>query len=445
MLQLPVEIRRLCLESLEHDREDLKNARLVNKELGFLASEILFRKAILNNTEESAEKFRELLKSSLNALVHNVEINTSEDPEYTGGGQDEADNSESFLEMMRLIHEFSKLEEVGLNFAKEVAGNDPRGYDKDVAETVLFRTGILEDLLPALRKASNLQTLTVKNLQDYHDEGLFKCEDFIAVRDKLTRLHLQIATEYDDASPEESITKPALHTGFGRDLPNIWLKPTTSQLTHLTLYGTECYWGIYPFVDFRNIPTFTRLKSLCLGNFTIAHDWQVDWIVSHNATLEELIMDDCLILPALRMKTTMTKANFPDLAPSKLNHGIFRITVYWKEVPLRWHMVLDRFRTSLPKLRHFAMGHGNWSEYRAFEERYELLSEVAKGRYAFFDWGIGPSQWIVGGSTYHEDGYTFSHGHPEREYVEFPKCREEDQKALMDLLVCVEGRKDAHR
>jgi hypothetical protein len=447
MLQLPVELRRLCLESLEHERADLKNLRLINKELGVLASEILFRKVILNNTEESAEKFGGLLRSLLNPLVHNVEINTSESPKIGGGGdsEGEADISESFLEVMRLIHEFLRLEEVELKFAEGVAAADTGGWDRDVAETISFRTRIFEDLLPALRKADNVGNLTIKNLQDYHDEGIFKCEDFIAVRDQLTRLHLQIATEYDEASPEESIRKPALHTGFGQDLPNIWLKSTSNQLTHLTLYGTECYWGIYPFVDFRDIPTFSRLKSLCLGNFTIAHNWQINWIVSHSATLEELIMDDCCIVPILRMKTTMAKTNFPDLAPSKLNHGRFRITVYWKEIFLRWHMVLDRFRTELQKLSHFVMGHGNWEDHRAFEERYELLSGIPKGRYAFFDWGIGPSQWIVGGSTYNETGYTFNHGRQERQYIEFPKCHEEDHKALMSLLVCVEGRKDIHR
>lgn len=445
MLHLPVELRRLCLEALENHVEDLKSVRLINKELGVLATEILFRKAILNTTEESTEKFEKILRSHLNPLVHNLVINTSDDPEYSGGGQKLAEFPEEFLEMIRLLHEFPKLEEVELKFAQEVAVDDDSGWEKEVAETPQFRKEVFEDFWPALRKADSVRILTIKNLQDYHDEDIFQSEDFIVVRNRLARLHLQIATEYDDASPENSIKKPALHTGFGRDLPNIWLTPLSGQLTHLTLYGTECFWGVYPFVDFRNVPTFARLKSLCMGNFIVAHDWQIDWILSHSETLETLIMDDCSIVAALRMDSGPAKANFPDLAPKILSYGRFGITIYYIEVPLRWHMVMDRFRTGLPVLRHFAMGHGDWDEGRAFEERYELLSETADGRYCFYDWGIGPSQWIVSSQRVRPNGYSFGSGAGEDKYVKFPTCHEEDQKALMDLLECVERQKDADR
>jgi hypothetical protein len=441
MLQLPVEIRRLCLEALGDDGEALKATRLVNKELGVLATEILFRRAILNNTEDSAEKFRQLLGSTLNPHIHRLVINTSDDPEYTGGGREEAELSESFLEMLRVMHEVRNLEEVELKFAKECAVDVPHRFTNDAAETAHFRKELFENFLPALREAEHVRTLTIKNLQDHHEKSVFECEDFTVVRDRLTQLHLQIVSEWDHASGESSIDKPALHTGYTQDLPNIWLRPLNGQLTRLTLYG-DSLWGIWPIVDFRTIPRFMHLKSLSLGNFTIAHNWQIDWIVSHNETLEELILDDCFIVTTLSVNEKPMKANFPDLP---IHRRARWDTVYFTQVPMRWHEVLVRFRIELPQLQHFAMGHGDWEEGQAFDQRHELISEIADSRYAMYDWGRGPTQWIIGGESFHEKGYSVNGGTKEREYFEFPTCADEDRQALISLLECAEQRADARR
>lgn len=444
MLQLPVELRRVCFQALDSDVEALKAARLVKKELGALATEVLFRKAILNNTNESAQKFRKLLTSSENHRVRNLIINTSDDPEFSGTHHEEAELSESFLEMLKLIHEIENLQEVELKFAQQCAVEEVTAWSrwtKEVAETLWFRKKVLEELLPALRRAKKVRYLTIKNLQDYHDKSIFECEDFGIIRDRLTQLHLQIATEYDEASPEYTIEKPALHAGFTQDLLNAWLKPLGGQLTHLTLYGAESMWGIWPLVDLRNIPTFVRLKSLSFGNLTIAHDWQIEWIVSHAETLEELILDDCPIVTALRMDEKPAKANFPDLPV--LRSGRMG-NDYFTQVPLRWHAVLERFRIEMPQLHHFAMGHGDWDEGRSFEQRHELISEIAESRYYMFDCGSVP-RWIVGGWRTNKEEYNFRMRADNIEIVQFPTCAVEDRQALVGLLECVRQRAEARR
>jgi len=77
----------------------------------------------------------------------------------------------------------------------------------------------------------------------------------------------------------------------------------------------DCYWGVWLLVDFREIPPFRQLKSLAFGNFTIAFDWQIDWIAAHSSSLEQLIFDDCTVVTALGFREEQAQALFPGLAP----------------------------------------------------------------------------------------------------------------------------------
>jgi hypothetical protein len=96
MMQLAVELQRLCLVALRDDGETLKALRSTNKCLGNLATETLFQKAVLNHTDESAEKYFKLAQSPLSHMVRHLVLNTSDDPHYSGGDQPEAEIKESF-------------------------------------------------------------------------------------------------------------------------------------------------------------------------------------------------------------------------------------------------------------------------------------------------------------------------------------------------------------
>jgi hypothetical protein len=454
MLQLPVELRRLCLQPLstnvapsygdEEDRDENRDAlqamRLVNKELGTLATEILFRKAVLNHTDESAERFLNVLRSDLSRLVHHVIVNTSDDPEASSDGQEPSEVAESFEEAMAVVHEFRTLEHMELRFANQCAlelDADDFGWEKEVAETTGYRVEILQGLFASLRKAEKVRTLTLKNLQDYHRDDFFVQEDFKAVRERITKLHLQIATEDDEAAPEHTISKEGLHQGFTIALPNIWLKPMTQQLTHLTLFAGECLWGVWPYVNFRDVPPFPHLKSLSFGNLTIAHDWQVDWITAHGSSLEELLLDDCYIVTSLHMGEEEVGVNFPDHPPHPDAQDQWLI-----HVPLRWSAVFDRFRADLTRLNRFAIGHGTWNFGRAFDERYELVNKLVVGRYCMFDSGMGPSPWGVAGEGYEREKHEFSIVTPCDVAVSFPECGDEDGEALKELIDVINARAD---
>jgi hypothetical protein len=429
MVHIPVELRRHCLDFLNDDAETLKAVRLSCKDLGTLATQTLFLTAVLNHKEKSAANFKELIRSPLKGLVRHVIVNTRGHWSTRGGHIEECEILETFNEAIKLLPQFEKLEAVELKFAEECA-EDCDLWEKGIAETEDFRERVLKTFFGALTQAVKVERLTIQNLQDKMDKGVFESEDFKTVRGRMKRLSLQITTESCDAAPERDIDFPHDSGGFTQALPEYWLKPMATQLTHLTLYGTWCLWGIWPFTDLREIPTFTRLQSLSLGNFTIAHDWQIDWIISHGATLEELLLDDCPIITALMMDQEQVNANFPHLHLTTDNVGAQHLV----EVDLRWHQVYGRFRAGLPHLRHFATGHGDWGfRGKAFEQRYDL--KCVTGDYQFFNYGSGPSSWIdeIGHSFYMPQDGSY------RE-IDYPECEEADKQVLEALLKDVQQR-----
>jgi hypothetical protein len=438
MHELPVELQTLCLTFLGDDVATLKALRSTNKQLGCLATEALMKVAVVKNDENSGQRFVSLAGSDLNSLVRCIVINTSDNPyPLPFGEREKAEITQSFNEAIGSMGACRELEELQLNFSYECAVEDD--LVTAIAEREDFRSTILKRVLVAIRQTDSVKCLAIKNLQDSHDEEIFCGEDFINIRKRISKLHLEIASQSDEGAPEYDIEKPALHAGFSDALPRIWLKPMGNQLTHLSLYG-QALWGVWPILDFRQVPPLPHLKSLSLGNFMIAHDWQIDWIAAHSTTLSALYMDDCSIVTALRMSEQMAQANFPGLEP--LEHdGEYPSGVgpeYHTEVPLRWYDVFERFRNDLPRLSHFAFGSGDWDTGTAFEERYQLRNFIHEWRYYMFNDGYGPSPWID------ENPYNFELGGYIDEETETATLREpcdrEDEEALESLLQAVQVR-----
>ncbi|KAF2634450.1 hypothetical protein P280DRAFT_413823 [Massarina eburnea CBS 473.64] len=424
---LPVELQRVCVHTLHVDA--LKEFRLVNKTALALATEVLFGTVSLMPSDESAEKFTNILHDeTLSSFVRKVIFNTSHDP--AAEDRKESDLLDSFADAMRSVGRFKNLKVVDLGFALNCAHEDGSvtGWEKEVAETVSFRTDVLETLLEGMDNdqtpATNVNHLVIKNLQDGTSPGIYNSAGFISVLGRLKRLHLNITTETDEASPEDEIMKPSLHRCFNRDLSERWLKPLQQQLTHLTIYCST-FWGFFPVCDLRGVH-FPNLKSLSLGNWTIVHVWQIQWLLSHGRTLEAVILDDCPIVTVLKVNAEQKPKEW-NLAVSS-ESPTSQIDI--KEIGMRWHHVFPRFQLELPHLQHFALGQGGWKEGTQFEERYDLAPRLLKSRYQMFDCGIGPSHF-------------FESGEAEKTTWLFPTCDDQDFEALISLLEVVQERWDA--
>jgi hypothetical protein len=292
--------------------------------------------------------------------------------------------------------------------------------------------------LKPLTVALNINTLTIKHLQD---SCLVNCPDLKHFHAKISKLHLLIATESDEACSENDLEIGYRHSLFNKELNALYLTPIQSHITHLTLH-CNTYWGVYPRWQPADLH-FPHLKSMSFGNWTIAFDWQIDFITSHGQTLEQLILSNCPVLHALRM-TERQFSNQWTVRPRATGRGHPPLCTTFSD--LRWHTVLPEFKTKLTKLKHFSMGRETLEDDEAFEDRYRLPACIDSSRYAIFDFLYGPAEWVDLNSERGEylflkksrfmDSTWLTDEADEgvRGKVEYPDCWQEDQEALEDLL-----------
>jgi hypothetical protein len=286
-----------------------------------------------------------------------------------------------------------------------------------------------------------LKELAIQNQQNVSplNRGIIARIDQIF--QKLTSLRLNIVHELDPAAPENEIEvsfmtpprrgssthckwqKRAPHEFFTRILPSIWLKPAMGSLQKLTLYSTFM-WGCYPKANLDGVH-FPQLKSLALGRFSFVDDKQLDWILAHSSTLQELYLDDCPIIVAVRMfdsESDLSNCQVPESEMVLKEAGGLREFRY--SYPRRWHEYFSSIQEGLPKLRQF--GFGLSAELDAwvlpFEKETEIVPALMQDRYLVFDGGVGPNQ-------FNDRTHDFDFDSEE----EWPDCDEEDRNALKKL------------
>lgn len=360
-------------------------------------------------------------------------------------GDEYTEPHEFFTQAMEQVGRFPNLTNVELVFAT-ACDHDPQFME--CPESTEFRIEILQAFFEGLNHedhpAVQVTNLSIKNLQDRTPDVLIPVDEhdteedvdteeniefqtnFHQVMSRITQLSLQVATEYDSASPENTLKIPECHDFFGHELQTYWLAPMADKLTYLKLYATEMYIGWFPQC---NLPVFPALRTLVLGNMSFVQDEQVDWVLSHSATLEELILDDCLIPVAVRMcehemDTSNGKVTYeldtsyrPSYRPKE---GYDFGDQVWSNA-MRWHHIFDRLK-QMSHLKHFAIGHGNWNGNLAYDEADTLQSVLTGQRYMYFDEGTGPSPWLD------------SWGEDEDFLVSKPDCDAEDRDTLKVLL-----------
>jgi hypothetical protein len=241
------------------------------------------------------------------------------------------------------------------------------------------------------------------------------------------------------------------HQCFDR-FASTWLQPAAQNLRHLTLYSDTPF-GFFPKLDLRGVH-FPSLQSLALGQYIISHDWQVDWFVSHGATLRELYLDHCSILYQIGHSDPhwLDEEGLP-------KHNDNRSTAWFDQregsydsiafisFHTRWHDIFHRFAHSLPHLRTFRFGSSeqwNFDTENRFddagpglpvvpwESETYIKNEIFRARYLHYDdwneeynvkWGEGEYSDI----DLEDKRWTAGMEEP-------PACDEEDERALRALL-----------
>lgn len=125
----------------------------------------------------------------------------------------------SFKDAIVYAASFKNLREVEVKFAKECTYAEHNNMQiKQVAEGAAFRGDLFEVLLDALSPGSKVDSLTIKNVQDYTLDHVYNMEAFVAVWGRLKEVALQAAIECYDLRPERSIELWACHDFFHDDL-----------------------------------------------------------------------------------------------------------------------------------------------------------------------------------------------------------------------------------
>ena len=176
-----------------------------------------------------------------------------------------------------------------------------------------------------------------------------------------------------------------------------------SSLRSLALYS-DMNWGLYPSMPLKGIH-FPNLRTLTLGRYCFFNDTQLDWVISHSSTLQELYLDDCSILFEFAAgDTEWQNATTPGSGVHlELNEDQELFCFY----PRRWYEYFASLESGLPHLRHFAIGRGEWHDGMPFEEEHQIRPVLLRDRYMAFDRYVSQDR--------------------------HPKCDEKDKKALKQL------------
>ncbi|KAJ4335061.1 hypothetical protein N0V95_008998 [Ascochyta clinopodiicola] len=428
---LPVEMQRACINYL--DAVSLKAMRLTSRDIRDIATEALFEVATLRLEPESAQKFTSLIENDrLRRYIRKLHLDTQCDSESTFEECYIVPPPNWWTQIFAASIDLPNLKELMLDSASACAESHCAALA--LAFTTFFSTADI-DLL---------------NLKHHQDACLVQRPDLLKLHAKPKKLHFLMTTWSDDASPDMDIELRHRHALFNVHLDTTWLGPLQPHLTHLTVH-CNTYWGVYP--RWQPGPLrFPHLKSLALGKWTIAFNWQIEFIALQGQTLEQLILTNCPILHALRMTKRQSANQWQQRLPGTSRGKPPTDNVF---PDLRWHTVLPDLKVRLPKLKYFAMGRGPVRERlfnrevsdddEAYEERYKLKPRIDSSRYAIFDFEAGLSEWVDAGpdrdsSLHQKGGWECSHwldrsnDEEWRTKTTYPDCLQEDQEALTGFL-----------
>jgi hypothetical protein len=446
------------------DVRSLRSLRLVSRIFEDLSTPLLFAVVRVLPSDPSAGRYQNILASEvLNLHVRKVVFQTRLQPDarlfdYTSARRPKEDGYgtplPSFLAAMQAASAFKSLTHAQLIMYTECVS--PDDWMRGGPEGAEFRLTVLSTFYSGLVQADKLTSLTLKNLQNVTPKALmgkattsrekaFK-QNFDMVMKKVKQLSLGVTTEDCFASPENTLVIPELHDFFGFELQEYWLAPFAANLEYLKIYGNrEVYWGFYPAC---NLPHFPVLKTLILGYVSFASELQIQWLLSHANTLEELILDNAILGIAVEIgevevdiinQTVVYERDYtkdpPGYQPKPRSHLLKTET--WLD-PTRWHHIFRRYQGELPKLRHFAINHNRWDDL-VFEHADALNTAMKETRYAVFTrhcwsdfWNYDADDFVL--KEYEED-------EKDRIQIEKPDCDEEDWEALNELLIELKRRR----
>lgn len=457
-LSLPPELIENITKQVALKR-DLAGLRMACKTLDKPVANELFKFVYLSPAEKDLGTWNSISEHDvIRRIARHVVVHTQADVEDHGGffsGERERDEiGKNFKTALAALSRYPNLDSVEIGFTPECKGRDVEYWEEEPAEDIARRVYMLKLIFKAIKdraadaKNKTIRKLTITNLQNCPIPEFTSSELFRDVMSQLEELHISLVQEYNEHGPDHDYTKIELQT-FPTHFLGDWLKPISNNLKALSIYHKNENWGPFPGEPWLSIPDlassdhslllghfdfsgieFSKLETLALGYYTLAHDSDLDWIAGIKS-LRKLVLHNCMIASYIRIDSdNMTTWKIPtqDWDPMPGDHGD-RTFKYGG----RWSTYLDRIADGLPNLVDFRFDQGGgWRDNPyGVGERAGCGVRIYPKRYVVFDNGILPTHWPEA----EEDGelYTWLEGEDG-----FPnlheQCMEEDQKSLDRLL-----------
>ncbi|KAI2465753.1 hypothetical protein F4781DRAFT_13612 [Annulohypoxylon bovei var. microspora] len=463
MAPFPLEIFNNIFSFTTHGT--LLNCRLLNKDLGFLATSWAFRHVYLEAAGDMSLFVKISRTPHLRSRVREISISTTLEPDFEYQVNQTLEFPMEFFLALPNLRSFSRLKKLNLKF-NEYCGNQEADYTGyDIEENYDFRywvmwnvfnclTGEWTSRLSAeiyaelnvdvfeegeevdadtfferitsttgdgtenLSDAIELEALTIGNLAGYDETRLTSSNFFKKVLSTATELKLYVVFENYEASPENAMYFSEPYD-FMESLNKTWLAPEIAKNLRVLSLFCDNYWGWIPRMDFRDINPgtglesgFPKLEVLALGNYIFSHEWQTDWFASlgsqnRQGGLRELYLDDCPILRHARffgkLDETPGSIGYPTRESILARQWGGEIT---QPYLLRWDHILSHWNTNMAALKIFRVGAGHWrsDQSNLVQEAYQELGlEWTSAHENYFNHANFTTYDCAPGVEYHRD------------------------------------------
>jgi hypothetical protein len=229
--------------------------------------------------------------------------------------------------------------------------------------------------------------------------------------------------------------------------------------------------GWFPKLDLQSVH-FPQLKLLAFGQHIFHHERQIDWIVSHRSTLDELYLDRCSILYQIghTIPEWLDEEGYPregsnnydwSSDPENLqDDNEFSHTLQFVSINIRWHDVFSRFAEDLV-LQDFRFGSSKqWKStdsryidqgcqtgglpFMPWEDEKNIENQILGTRYVIWDDMVQEyrPRWTSKAGVYNNNKATdkFWRDEWKARFEPYPNCKEDDENVLHALLEKIRGR-----
>lgn len=348
---IPPELQQAISEYLEVS--DLKSLRAASRGCfaGVFLEARIYSNLVVKNTLLSADRFTAILDTPrLATLIRSVRYLCSWPSVWSVGGPFPPIRDRLRFGLRRALQGISKCPEIR-SVTLEFGEIDHAIISRrilPVREAARFREEALHVLI------SQLEQLYSRNPdRERLSFKLIGLKAFVnsSIRELMSKF-LPHVSHYQMSIKSELIQDmPTQWPGYTRLFPvlsDFIPQASTANLTTLKLQA-DTLWGFVPtvYIPLIHLPKLERLE---LGNWTLSHQWQLDWLLAHKETLTELTLNRCAVVHNASVGGELDEGGYPRAWES------WQDPIREHRMALSWIIVFEEIEKHCARLTKFRFG-----------------------------------------------------------------------------------------